>query len=97
MYFYSANFSCSAITGSLVIYCGGCGLALGEDIKDVPPKVLQATNGRPFIGTFTFGEQGTWVDAKKKDEQEGEEAVVACTSRHGNLMFSCAVFGCPRF
>ena len=65
------------------MYCGGCGLALGEDVAGVAPAFGAATaEGKPFIGTFTFGEQGCFATGPPR-----------AVNRHGNLMFACAVFG----
>ena len=69
-----------------MVYCGGCGLALEADVAKVPAKlktVLGETS--PFIGTLTFGEQGCFGT-----DNEGQTL-----NRHGNLMFTLAVFG-PR-
>lgn len=62
--------------GALVVYCGGCKLAVGEDIARVSQAVVQSLGDVPFIGCFTFGEQGQLIDR----------------NRHGNLMVSAVVF-----
>jgi len=62
--------------GALVVYCGGCKLAVGEDIARVSQAVVQSLGDVPFIGCFTFGEQGQFIDR----------------NRHGNLMVSAVVF-----
>ncbi len=67
-----------AIAGALMIYCGGCMLSLNGRLGDVVDGVNNALGGAPFAGAFTFGEQGTLLDAG---------------NRHGNLMISCIVFG----
>lgn len=66
--------------GALVIYCGGCLLAQPDRLADVVSQLSGALKGAPFLGVFTFGEQGT---------------LPPNNSRHGNLMFSCTVFGQP--
>lgn len=66
--------------GALVIYCGGCLLAQPNRLPDVVAQVSDALQGAPFLGVFTFGEQGILPPDR---------------SRHGNLMFSCTVFGQP--
>ncbi|MEL6550099.1 MAG: FIST N-terminal domain-containing protein [Pseudomonadota bacterium] len=66
------------IAGALMIYCGGCMLSVQDEIGDVVSGVNTALDGAPFLGAFTFGEQGTLLRAG---------------NRHGNLMISCIVFG----
>jgi hypothetical protein len=60
-----------------MIYCGGCKLAVGDDISEVARTVGLTLGGTPFIGCFTFGEQGYLLDKNV----------------HGNLMISAVVFG----
>jgi hypothetical protein len=67
----------SSTAGGLVVYCGGCRLAIGEEITEVAATVAEAFDGAPFIGCFTFGEQGQLVDRNV----------------HGNLMISAVAFG----
>jgi hypothetical protein len=67
----------SAAAGGLVVYCGGCRLAVEEEISEVAAKVADSFDGAPFIGCFTFGEQGLLVDRNV----------------HGNLMISAVAFG----
>jgi hypothetical protein len=64
-------------SGGLVVYCGGCRLAIGEEISEVASTVAEAFEGAPFIGCFTFGEQGLLVNRNV----------------HGNLMISAVAFG----
>jgi hypothetical protein len=63
--------------GALIVYCGGCKMAVGEDIGHVAQAVTESLGGAPFIGCFTFGEQGQLLDRNV----------------HGNLMISAVVFG----
>lgn len=65
-------------SGALVVYCGGCMLAVQERMREVEHGIRDALGGAPFLGVFTFGEQGAPL---------GSEA------RHGNLMISCSAFG----
>jgi len=65
------------IAGALVIFCGGCMLAVRDQMDEVAAAVDQALGGAPSLGIFTFGEQG---------EVLGER------NRHGNLMISCVTF-----
>lgn len=67
-----------AIAGSLVVYCGGCMLAVRDQLDDVASGISEALPGVPFLGIFTFGEQGVVLDGR---------------NRHGNLMISAIVFG----
>ena len=67
----------SDVKGALMIYCGGCMLSVQDTLQDVVDGVNTALEGAPFVGAFTFGEQG---------------AIVGSGNRHGNLMISCIVF-----
>lgn len=64
--------------GALMIYCGGCMLSVRDHLPEVVSGVNDALDGAPFLGAFTFGEQG---------------AIMGAGNRHGNLMISCIVFG----
>jgi len=66
----------SRIAGAIVVYCGGCKMAIGEDIERVSVAVANNLADAPFIGCFTFGEQGRMLDRNV----------------HGNLMISAVVF-----
>lgn len=65
-------------SGALVIYCGGCMLSVRDRLDEVAASLSQALPGTPFLGLFSFGEQGETVRG---------------TSEHANLMISCLVFG----
>lgn len=65
------------IAGALVIYCGGCMLAVKDHMHSVVEGIDEALGGAPFLGVFTFGEQGQVIDGQ---------------NRHGNLMISCVSF-----
>ena len=67
-----------ATQGGLVIYCGGCMLHVRDRMDEVAEGVSLAMGGAPFLGAFTFGEQGAIVDS---------------SNRHGNLMVSGLMFG----
>jgi hypothetical protein len=67
-----------AISGALVIYCGGCMLSVTHRMDEVAENVAQALAGAPFLGVFSFGEQGE---------------TLCGDSEHGNLMISCISFG----
>lgn len=66
-----------SLAGGLVVYCGGCMLAVGDEMPRVASAVTGSFRGRPFLGCFTFGEQGAIL---------GKNA-------HGNLMISAIAFG----
>lgn len=65
------------VSGALMIYCGGCMLSVQDHLPSVVEGVNEALGGAPFLGAFTFGEQG---------------ALLKAGNRHGNLMISCIVF-----
>ncbi|WP_119153212.1 FIST signal transduction protein [Caldimonas tepidiphila] len=65
------------LEGALVVYCGGCMLTVRDDMARVVEGLNRSLDGRPFLGTFTFGEQGS---------------VASRQSVHGNLMISSLVF-----
>ena len=67
---------CEAMTGALVVHCAAARIALAEHVKDMPYYIASALEGRPFLGCFSFGEQG---------EVDG-------CNVHGNLMISVLVF-----
>jgi len=48
----------SDIAGGLVIYCAGCMLTVQDQMDNVVGHLNDALEGRPFLGSFTFGEQG---------------------------------------
>lgn len=70
--------ACAGVSGALVIYCGGCMLAVQDRMAEVAQGVAQELGGAPFLGVFSFGEQG---------------APLGIETRHGNLMISCSSFG----
>ena len=65
------------IAGGLVVYCAGCMLAVNDRMPDVASSVAASFGTHPFLGCFTFGEQGPLVDH----------------NAHGNLMISAIAFG----
>ena len=67
-----------AFAGALVVYCGGCMLAVRDRLEDVTAGLTEALPGVPYLGIFTFGEQGVVLDGR---------------NRHGNLMISAVLFG----
>lgn len=73
-----AQLAGSKVSGALMVYCGGCMLAVSHRMDDVASGVGSALADAPFLGIFTFGEQG--------ETHTGD-------SEHGNLMISCISFG----
>ncbi|MBT9546975.1 MAG: FIST C-terminal domain-containing protein [Candidatus Sericytochromatia bacterium] len=65
------------IRGALVIYCAGCMLTIQPRMEEVVLSLRQALGEVPFLGAFTFGEQGCFPGGE---------------NRHGNLMISVLVF-----
>lgn len=73
----SGELKSSDVAGALMVYCGGCMLAVQDRLEEVSNGVCDALPNVPFMGVFTFGEQGMVM---------GEH------NRHGNLMISAIVF-----
>ncbi|MEM9200481.1 MAG: FIST N-terminal domain-containing protein [Actinomycetota bacterium] len=73
----SGGIDASAIAGALVVYCAGCMLAVQDEMEGVVQQMRGALSDAPFLGTFTFGEQGCFVGGD---------------NYHGNLMISVVVF-----
>lgn len=65
------------IAGAVVVFCAGCLLAVGDEAERVGDTAAASFGGAPFIGCFTFGEQGSIFDQ----------------NLHANLMISAVVFG----
>ena len=74
----SGQMTKDTVCGALMVYCGGCMLSVQDRLSEVVAGVNEALDGAPFLGTFTFGEQG---------------ALIRAGNRHGNLMISCIIFG----
>lgn len=66
--------------GALVIYCGGCMLAVRDRMDAVAAGIADVLGDAPFLGLYTFGEQGEMLDGD---------------ARHANLMISALVFADP--
>lgn len=69
--------SAEDIAGALIIYCAGCILSIQDHRDEVVRGLREALPGIPFLGAFTFGEQGCFVGGE---------------NRHGNLMISVLLF-----
>lgn len=72
-----ANLGPDEVAGALVIFCAGCMLTVRDRIDQVVAGLDEGLGGAPFLGCFTFGEQGCFVGGE---------------NRHGNLMISVTVF-----
>ena len=66
------------IAGALVVFCGGSMLAMRDRMDEVVGGLRAALGAAPFLGVFSFGEQGTSLGGE---------------NLHGNLMISCTAFG----
>lgn len=66
------------IAGAIIVYCAGCMLAVKENLDEVQQAIRTELGNIPFIVTFTFGEQGCFIDG---------------SNRHGNLMISAVLMG----
>lgn len=64
--------------GGVLVFCAGSMLAIRPHVSEVLRQIRRQLPELPFVVTFTFGEQGTFVDGQ---------------SRHGNLMISAVIFG----
>lgn len=69
-----------AIAGALVIFCAGCMLSVREQLDEVVAGLRRSLGATPFLGAFTFGEQGCFLGGE---------------NRHGNLMISVTIFERP--
>ncbi len=74
----AGGMSPDSVAGALCVYCGGCMLAVRNRLDEVAEGVAKALPSVPFLGVFTFGEQGVVLDGN---------------NRHGNLMISAVLFG----
>ena len=66
------------VAGAIIVYCAGCMLAVKENLADVHQAIKAELGDIPFVVTFTFGEQGCFIDD---------------SNRHGNLMISAVLLG----
>ncbi|MFC7291548.1 FIST signal transduction protein [Hirschia litorea] len=62
--------------GAIMVFCGGCRMAVGEHLSAAPGVVQEWIGDAPLISCFTFGEQGPMMGKNS----------------HGNLMISAIVF-----
>ncbi len=62
--------------GALMVFCGGCRMAVGDHLSMAPEIIREWTGNAPLLSCFTFGEQGPMMGKNS----------------HGNLMISAIVF-----
>lgn len=65
------------VIGGLVVFCGGCLLAVEPRASEISKHLNASMDNQPYMGCFTFGEQGCLMGGE---------------NRHGNLMISVTVF-----
>lgn len=65
------------VAGSLIIFCAGCMLTVQDKMDDVVAHLRNALGNKHFLGIFTFGEQGCFMNG---------------VNYHGNLMMSVLIF-----
>jgi hypothetical protein len=65
------------VAGALIIYCAGCMLTVQSEMEEVARGFSKALGGQPFLGLYTFGEQG---------------CALLGENTHANLMMSIVVF-----
>jgi hypothetical protein len=68
-----------SLRGAILIYCGGCVLAIGDKTQEVVRLYGEQVKGAAFIGAATFGEIGCLSGASP-------------ANRHGNLMCDTLLF-----
>lgn len=66
------------VSGGLLFCCAGCVITVKDRVNEVAAQIESVLGDAPYLAVFSYGEQGTLPDGQ---------------SEHGNLMFSCAVFG----
>jgi len=71
--------STGSLAGAILIYCGGCVGALGDQVHSVAGGFEAIVGGAPFVGAATYGEQGSFPGQQR-------------TNRHGNLMCDTVMF-----
>ncbi|MEM9138862.1 MAG: FIST C-terminal domain-containing protein, partial [Pseudomonadota bacterium] len=54
------------IAGALVVYCGGCMLAVRDRMDEAVQGINSALDHAPFLGVFTFGEQGQVLSSENR-------------------------------
>lgn len=67
----------TTMAGALITFCGGSMLAIEDDVDQVARSIHAVLGPSPYLGGFTFGEQGRLVGGG---------------NYHGNLMISVIIF-----
>jgi hypothetical protein len=65
------------LAGALVVFCAASAVYVRDRLPEVVASLDVALGDRPYLGTFTFGEQGRFL---------------AGGNRHGNMMISVVLF-----
>lgn len=65
------------VAGGLVVFCAGCMMAIDDRTSEIVDSLHEALGQTPFLGVFTFGEQGCFFGGE---------------NQHGNLMISVLLF-----
>lgn len=65
------------VAGAMVVYCAGCMMAVQDKMHILAANFAQGLSARPFMGLFSFGEQG---------------CAIANENSHANLTMSMIVF-----
>ncbi len=74
---YNSDSTAPEVIGGLVVFCGGCLLAVEPRANEISGHLNTSMHNQPYLGCFTFGEQGCLMGGE---------------NRHGNLMISVTVF-----
>ncbi|MEN6520610.1 MAG: FIST N-terminal domain-containing protein [Armatimonadota bacterium] len=74
----SRALSSSEVSGVFMACCAGSMLTMKDELQQVVDGINGVLGGKPFLGAFTYGEQGCFLGGE---------------SCHGNLMISTLVFG----
>jgi hypothetical protein len=65
------------VRGALVVFCAASAVYVSDRMPEVVASLDVTLGDRPYLGTFTFGEQGRFL---------------AGGNRHGNMMISVVLF-----
>ncbi len=65
------------VIGAMVVFCAACAVYIRDRMPEVVERLDKALGSRPYLGTFTFGEQGCFL---------------AGGNRHGNMMVTVILF-----
>jgi hypothetical protein len=74
----SGGWTARETLGGMVIYCGGCLLHVADRADEIAQVTHKAMNGAPFLGAFSYGEQGP---------------VFEDSNHHANLMVCAMTLG----